>query len=61
MMMEFLHLATTTRAIRINLAIDGIVALIAGLLILFLPKLFRFIVGGYLLFVGFIHVFNVHF
>jgi hypothetical protein len=61
-MLELVHvLATTLRAIRINLAISGVVALIAGILILFLPKLFRVIVGGYLLFVGLIHVFNLHF
>jgi hypothetical protein len=61
-MAELVHVvATTTHQIRINLTIDGVVALIAGVLILLVPKLLRFIVGGYLIFVGLIHVFNLHF
>ena len=59
-MIALIHLATTTHQIRINLTLDGIVALAAGILILVVPKLLRFIVGGYLIFVGLMHVFNFH-
>lgn len=59
-MIALIQLATTTHQIRINLTLDGIVALAAGILILVVPKLLRFIVGGYLIFVGLIHVFNLH-
>jgi hypothetical protein len=53
-------LATTVHQIRVSLTLSGIVALVAGILILVAPKLIRFIVGGYLIFIGLIHVFNLH-
>jgi hypothetical protein len=44
----------------LNLRIPGVLALIAGVLILFFPKLLNYIVAGYLIFVGVVQVFNIH-
>ena len=45
--------------VSINLTVPGIVALVAGVLILLIPKLLNYIVAGYLIVVGFIQVFDV--
>lgn len=52
------QLAKTT--VNLHLALPGIVALIAGVLILVFPKLLNYVVAGYLIFVGVIQVFNLH-
>jgi uncharacterized membrane protein HdeD (DUF308 family) len=46
-------------AIQLALTISAIVSIIAGLLILFWPKLLRIIVGIYLLIVGILGLFNI--
>ena len=51
-------LAKTT--VNLHLALPGIIALIAGVLILIFPKLLNYLVAGYLIFVGVIQVFNIH-
>lgn len=51
-------LAKTT--VNLHLALPGILALIAGVLILIFPKLLNYFVAGYLIVVGVIQVFNVH-
>jgi hypothetical protein len=47
-------------SIDLHLALPGVVALVAGLLILFLPKLLNWLVAAYLIAVGLIQVFNLH-
>jgi hypothetical protein len=39
--------------------IDGIIALVAGILILIMPKLLNYIVAAYLIYVGAVNVFDV--
>ena len=51
-------LAKTT--VNLHLALPGIIALVAGVLILIFPKLLNYLVAGYLIFVGVIQVFNIH-
>lgn len=41
----------------VNLAIPGVIALIAGILILVIPGMLRWIVGGYLVIVGLVQLF----
>lgn len=50
-------LAKTT--VSLHLMLPGIVALIAGVLILIFPKLLNYVVAGYLIVVGLIQVFNL--
>ena len=53
-------LASTQTSINLHLALPGIIALIAGVLILVFPKLLNFLVAAYLIAVGVIQVFNLH-
>ena len=46
--------------VSLTLRIPGVLALVAGVLILFFPKLLNYIVAGYLIFVGVVQVFNIH-
>ena len=48
-------------SINLHLALPGIIALAAGVLILIFPKLLNYLVAGYLIVVGLIQVFNLHF
>jgi hypothetical protein len=52
-------LAKTT--VNLHLELPGILAIAAGVLILIFPKLLNYVVAAYLIFVGLIQVFNVHF
>jgi uncharacterized membrane protein HdeD (DUF308 family) len=54
-----LLVAKTT--INLHLALPGIIALIAGVLILIFPKLLNYVVAVYLIAVGVIQVFSLHF
>lgn len=54
-----LALVAQAADVRVNLSIPGILALIAGILLLVWPRLLRFIVAGYLILVGLVEVFNV--
>jgi hypothetical protein len=45
----------------LKLSIPGILALIAGILILLFPRLLNYLVGIYLIVVGLVLVFNLHF
>jgi Protein of unknown function (DUF3096). len=46
--------------INLHLALPGIIALIAGIVILIFPKVLNYVVAVYLIVVGVIQVFNVH-
>ena len=54
----FSLLANTS--INLHLALPGIIALVAGVVILIFPKLLNYIVAGYLIVVGAIQLFNLH-
>jgi hypothetical protein len=56
--MDIALLAKTT--VNLHLALPGIVALIAGILILIFPKILNYVVALYLIVVGLIQVFNLH-
>jgi hypothetical protein len=43
----------------VNLRLPGIIALVAGVLILIFPKLLNYLVAGYLIVVGLVSVFNL--
>jgi Protein of unknown function (DUF3096) len=45
--------------IDLNLTLNGIIALAAGILILIVPKLLNFIVAGYLIFIGVVELFDL--
>jgi hypothetical protein len=45
--------------VSVNLTVPGIVALVAGILILLIPRLLNYIVAAYLIIIGFIQVFDV--
>ncbi|HSM00844.1 MAG TPA: DUF3096 domain-containing protein [Acidimicrobiia bacterium] len=45
--------------VAVNLTVPGIVALVAGILILIIPRLLNYIVAAYLIIIGFIQVFDV--
>ncbi|MDP9296742.1 MAG: DUF3096 domain-containing protein [Actinomycetota bacterium] len=45
----------------LHLVLPGIVALAAGIVILIFPKILNYVVAAYLIVVGLIQVFNVHF
>jgi hypothetical protein len=47
-------------SINLHLALPGIIALIAGVLILIFHSLLARLVAGYLIVVGLIQVFNLH-
>ncbi len=47
--------------IDLHLALPGLIALVVGVLILLFPKLLNYLVAGYLIVVGAIQVFNLHF
>jgi DUF3096 family protein len=47
--------------INLHLVLPGIVALVAGIVILIFPKILNYVVAAYLIVVGLIQVFNLHF
>jgi uncharacterized membrane protein len=53
-------LVVAKATVNLHLVLPGIVALIAGVLILFFPKLLNYFVAGYLIVVGLIQVLNLH-
>lgn len=47
--------------LQVHLVVGGVVALVAGLLILFVPRLLRYVIGLYLLYIGVVDVFHIRF
>jgi Protein of unknown function (DUF3096) len=47
------------QTVSLNLTISGIIALIAGILILMIPRLLNYIVAIYLIIVGLLQIFDV--
>jgi hypothetical protein len=59
-MMEFaMELAQRGADVSVNLKLPGLIALIAGVLILVMPRLLNYIVAGYLIVVGLVSVFDI--
>ncbi|MBW4614639.1 MAG: DUF3096 domain-containing protein [Desmonostoc vinosum HA7617-LM4] len=50
--------AQQTTTLQLSVNINGIVALIAGVLILILPRLLNYIVAIYLIIIGLVQIFN---
>jgi hypothetical protein len=53
-------LAAGSTSINLHLALPGIVALVAGIVILIYPKVLNYVVATYLIVIGLIQVFNLH-
>ena len=53
-------IAAGSTTVNLHLVLPGIIALVAGILILIFPKILNYVVAGYLIFVGIIQVFNLH-
>ena len=53
-------LAAGNTTINLHLVLPGIIALVAGIVILIFPKILNYVVAGYLIVVGLIQVFNLH-
>ncbi len=58
--MELVALAAqATTQLELNLRVNGIVALIAGILILIFPRILNYVVAAYLIIIGLIQVLNI--
>lgn len=53
------QLAQETTQVDVNLTLPGILSLLAGILILVVPRLLNYIVAIYLIIVGLLLIFNV--
>ena len=47
-------------SINLHLTLPGIIAVVAGVLILIFPTILNYVVAAYLIIVGLILIFNVH-
>jgi hypothetical protein len=57
--MDVLFAAAKT-TVDLHLELPGIIALVAGIVILIVPKVLNYVVAGYLILVGLIQVFDLH-
>ena len=60
-MLDISFMVAKGARVSLDLRLPGVLALVAGVLILLFPKLLNYIVAGYLIFVGAVQVFDVHF
>jgi hypothetical protein len=61
-MIEFVqtaHFLAQSTQVDVNLALPGILALIAGILILVMPRILNYVVAIYLILVGLVQVFGL--
>ena len=58
-MLDFPLLAQKASNIAFSISINGVIALIAGILILILPRLLNYIVAVYLIVIGLVEIFNL--
>jgi uncharacterized membrane protein HdeD (DUF308 family) len=58
-MHHFILLAQQTAQVEINFRLSGIIALLAGILILIRPAFLNYIVAAYLIIVGLVQIFNI--
>ena len=59
MLATIVHLAQRQAEVDIDLRLPGVIALIAGVLILVFPRTLNYIVAGYLILVGLVSVFDI--
>lgn len=57
--MLFLQMLLAQETVQVSLRLNGLLALLAGVLILLIPRLLNFIVAIYLILVGLIEVFGL--
>jgi len=57
--LDYLLLAQQAADVQVNFRLSGIVALLAGILILVIPRLLNLIVAVYLILIGLVQVFNL--
>lgn len=60
MLLATIELAQRNSEVSLNLRLPGVIALVAGILILIFPKLLNYVVAGYLILVGAIQVFDIN-
>ena len=60
-MLQLAYVLAKGSEISLSLRIPGVLAIVAGILILIFPKLLKDIVAGYLIFVGLVQIFNIRF
>ena len=60
-MLQLANVLAKGSEISVSLRIPGILAILAGILILIFPKLLNYIVAWYLIFVGVLQIFNIRF
>jgi hypothetical protein len=58
-MLDVLFLAQQTANVQVSLTLNGIIALLSGILILVIPKLLNYIVAIYLIIIGLVQIFNL--
>jgi hypothetical protein len=58
MLVEALQRAAE-QEVQVNLTLNGIVALVVGVLILIRPKLLNYLVAAYLILIGLIEIFDI--
>jgi hypothetical protein len=58
-MQGLIDLAQRGTDINVNLELPGIVALVAGILILVMPRILNYIVAAYLIIVGLVMLFDI--
>lgn len=56
---QHIFLVQQVADVQVNFRLSGIVALLAGILILAIPRLLNFIVAAYLILIGLVQVFNL--
>ena len=59
MFATIIELAQRNADVSVNLKLPGLIALIAGILILVFPRLLNYIVAGYLIVFGLVSVFDI--
>ncbi len=54
-----MEVAQRSADVSVNLRLPGLIALVAGILILVFPRLLNYIVAGYLIVVGLVSIFDM--
>lgn len=59
MLVTAMEMAQQSSEISLNLKLPGILALIAGIIILIFPRVLNYVVAAYLILVGLIQIFDI--
>lgn len=60
MLAEVVQLAGESTDVEVNLTLNGIIALLIGILILIRPKLLNYLVAAYLIIIGLIEILGIN-